>query len=46
MSSLRLTNKGQAYILEHDRGRIGKLGDNRKIKKFSSMLGKINELKK
>ena len=30
MGSLRLTNKGQAYLLEHDRGRIGKLGDDRK----------------
>ena len=33
MGSLRLTNKGQTYILEHDRGRIGKLGDNRKYSK-------------
>ena len=33
MGSLRLTNKGQAYLLDHDRGRIGKLGDNRKYSK-------------
>lgn len=33
MGSLRLTNKGQAYILEHDRGRIGKLEDKRKYSK-------------
>lgn len=30
MGSLRLTKKGQAYLLEHDRGRIGNLEDKRK----------------
>jgi len=33
MGSLRLTQKGQAYLLEHDRGRIGKIEDKIKYSK-------------